>query len=58
MPRRIFYAAGRGRGRMTVLGVGLYVRGSVRAAALYKEAFGLEPGYHVLNADGSASMRS
>ncbi|MBD5138219.1 MAG: VOC family protein [Ruminococcus sp.] len=35
------------------LGVGLYVRNSAQAVELYKAAFGLELGYHVLNDDGS-----
>ena len=35
------------------IGTGLYVHNSVEAAALYREAFGLELGYHVLNPDGS-----
>ena len=30
-----------------------YVQGSVQAAALYREAFGAELGYHVVNEDGS-----
>lgn len=34
-------------------GIGIYVKGSVEAAELYCEAFGLELGYHVLNKDGS-----
>ncbi len=34
-------------------GVGLYVNNSVEAVELYKEAFGVELGYHVLNEDGS-----
>jgi PhnB protein len=34
-------------------GVGLYVRGSAAAAALYEQAFGLTLGYHVRSADGS-----
>lgn len=34
-------------------GIGLYVKGSAQAVELYKEAFGLELGYHVLNDDGS-----
>ncbi len=34
-------------------GIGIYVKGSVEAAELYCEAFGLELGYHVLNEDGS-----
>lgn len=34
-------------------GIGIYVKGSVEAAKLYSEAFGLELGYHVLNEDGS-----
>ncbi len=35
------------------VGTGLYVKNSAEAVALYKEAFGLELGYHVLNPDGS-----
>lgn len=35
------------------IGTGLYVRGSAQAVELYKKAFGLELGYHVLNPDGS-----
>ena len=35
------------------IGTGLYVKNSVEAVALYREAFGLELGYHVLNPDGS-----
>ena len=38
---------------MALLGVGLYVKGSREAAALYQEAFGAELGYHVLNEDGT-----
>ena len=38
---------------MALLGVGLYVKGSREAAALYREAFGAELGYHVLNEDGT-----
>lgn len=34
-------------------GIGIYVKGSVEAARLYCEAFGLTLGYHVLNGDGS-----
>ena len=30
-------------------GIGLYVKDRVAAVALYREAFGLELGYHVLN---------
>ncbi len=36
-----------------VVGVGLYVRNSQKAVELYKKAFGLTLGYHVLNEDGS-----
>ncbi len=36
-----------------MIGVGLYLRGSVDAVELYKSAFGLTLGYHVLNSDGS-----
>ena len=35
------------------VGIGLYVKDSAAAVALYQEAFGLTLGYHVLNADGS-----
>ena len=35
------------------IGIGLYVKGSREAAETYMQAFGLELGYHVLNADGS-----
>ena len=38
---------------MALLGVGLYVKGSREAAALYQEVFGAELGYHVLNEDGT-----
>lgn len=35
------------------LGIGIYVKNSKEAVALYCEAFGLELGYHVLNEDGN-----
>lgn len=35
------------------VGVGLYVKNSAEAVEFYKEAFGLELGYHVKNPDGS-----
>lgn len=35
------------------IGTGLYVKNSVDAVELYKEAFGLELGYHVRNPDGT-----
>ncbi len=35
------------------LGIGLYVKNSVEAVELYKEAFGMELGYHVKNPDGT-----
>ena len=35
------------------IGTGLYVKNSNDAVELYKKAFGLELGYHVLNADGT-----
>jgi len=38
---------------MNVIGVGLYVKDSPKAIALYRAAFGLELGYHVLNQDGT-----
>lgn len=34
-------------------GTGIYVKNSAEAVELYKEAFGLTLGYHVLNPDGS-----
>ncbi len=34
-------------------GIGIYVKNSAAAVALYLEAFGLELGYHVKNPDGS-----
>ena len=33
---------------MEVIGVGLYVTGSMEAVKLYCDAFGMELGYHVL----------
>ena len=36
-----------------MIGVGIYVKNSPRAAALYQAAFSLEMGYHVLNGDGT-----
>lgn len=36
-----------------MIGVGIYVKNSPRAMALYQTAFGLELGYHVLNKDGT-----
>ena len=36
-----------------MIGVGIYVKDSPRAIALYQNAFGLELGYHVLNTDGT-----
>lgn len=35
------------------IGTGVYVKNSAEAVELYKEAFGLELGYHVFNEDGS-----
>lgn len=35
------------------LGIGLYVKNSVDAVELYREAFGLELGYHVKNPNGT-----
>lgn len=35
------------------IGTGIYVKDSVAAVELYRKAFGLELGYHVLNADGT-----
>jgi len=36
-----------------MVGIGIYVKDSPGAVALYREAFGLELGYHVLNRDGT-----
>lgn len=36
-----------------MIGIGIYVKNSPRAAKLYSAAFGLELGYHVLNEDGT-----
>ena len=36
-----------------MIGIGIYVKDSPRAIALYQAAFGLQLGYHVLNKDGT-----
>lgn len=36
-----------------MIGIGIYVKYSPEAVALYQAAFGLELGYHVLNKDGT-----
>ena len=36
-----------------MIGIGIYVKNSPSAVALYQAAFGLEMGYHVLNRDGT-----
>lgn len=38
---------------MNLLGVGLYVKNSPKAIEMYRAAFGLELGYHVLNDDNT-----
>ena len=38
---------------MRYYGVGLYVKNSVEAVEVYKEAFSLDLGYHMLNPDGT-----
>jgi PhnB protein len=43
---------------MAVVGVGLYVKGSMEAVRLYCEAFGMELGYHVLRQDGKGYYHS
>ena len=43
---------------MPVIGIGLYVKGSMEAVRLYCGAFGLELGYHVLSRDGSGYYHS
>lgn len=35
------------------LGIGLYIKNSAKAVALYQQIFGLELGYYVKNPDGS-----
>lgn len=36
-----------------MIGMGIYVKNGPKAIELYKAAFGLELGYHVLNNDGT-----
>lgn len=36
-----------------LLGVGIYVKDSPKSVEMYKSAFGLEFGYHVLNDDNT-----
>ncbi|MBE5800261.1 MAG: hypothetical protein E7321_09985 [Clostridiales bacterium] len=36
-----------------MIGIGIYVKNSPKAIALYQSAFGLALGYHVLNKDGT-----
>ena len=43
---------------MAVIGVGLYVTGSMEAVKLYCEAFQMELGYHVLRQDGKGYYHS
>lgn len=43
---------------MAVVGVGLYVKGSMEAVRLYCEAFGMELGYHVIRQDGRGYYHS
>jgi PhnB protein len=43
---------------MAVVGVGLYVKGSMEAVSLYCEAFGMELGYHVIRQDGRGYYHS
>lgn len=43
---------------MAVIGVGLYVAGSMEAVRLYCDAFGMELGYHVLRQDGKGYYHS
>ena len=38
---------------MMSIGIGVYAIGSKEAVELYRNAFGLELGYHVLNEDGN-----
>lgn len=42
-----------GRSGKKLVGVGIYVKNSPKAVELYKEVFGLELGYHVLNDDNT-----
>ena len=43
---------------MAVIGVGLYVAGSLEAVQLYCAVFGMELGYHVLRQDGKGYYHS
>lgn len=41
-----------------MIGIGLYLKNSLEAVELYKEAFGFELGYYVLNSDGNGYFHS
>lgn len=41
-----------------MVGIGLYLNNSLEAVELYKKAFGLELGYHVMNTDGKGYFHS
>ncbi len=41
-----------------MIGIGLYLKDSLEAVELYREAFGLELGYHVMNTDGKGYFHS
>ncbi len=41
-----------------MIGIGLYLKNSLEAVELYKEAFGFELGYHVMNTDGKGYFHS
>ncbi len=41
-----------------MIGIGLYIQNSLDAVELYKKAFGLELGYHVMNPDGKGYFHS
>lgn len=41
-----------------MIGIGLYLKDSLEAVELYREAFGLELGYHVMNPDGKGYFHS
>lgn len=41
-----------------MVGIGLYIKGSLEAVELYRAAFGLELGYHVMSPDGKGYFHS
>ncbi len=41
-----------------MIGIGLYIKNSLKAVETYQKAFGLELGYHVMNTDGKGYFHS